>query len=111
MNVKWKLAPDGRGGWAGVIDIPLHPGAVYGGGRVVAMAKGGDRAEALGKAAAIAKKIAENPIVAAILPPQAGVAIKAISVMSKAAKAGHLDDAIKKFAGPGLKRLGKVLGF
>lgn len=111
MIVKWKLAPDGKGGWLGVVDIPLHPGAVEGGGRVVAMAKGDSKAIALGKAAVIAKQITENPIVAALMPPQAAIAVKAISAISKSAAAGKLADAAQKFSGPAMKRLSKVLGF
>jgi hypothetical protein len=110
MNIKWRLQPDGKGGFVGSIEIPLNPGAVNGGGRVVAMAKGGDKATALGKAAVIAKQITENPIVAALMPPQAAVAVKAISALSKSAAVGKLAEAASKFTGPAMKRLSNVLG-
>lgn len=112
MQVKWKLAPDPtvKGGWVGVVELPLHPGAVNGGGRVVAMAKGGDKATALGKAAVVAKQITDNPIVAALMPPQAALAVKAISALSKSAAAGKLAEAASKFTGPAMSRLSKVLG-
>lgn len=110
MNVKWRLAPIAGGGWAGVIEIPIDAGQVAGGGRVLATAKAQDKATALAKAGSIADKVLENPLVAAIMPPQAALAVKAIKVLSKSAAAGQLADAAAKFAGPGMKRLGKALG-
>ena len=111
MNVKWHLKPIPGGGWAGMLEIPLDPaGAVAGGGRVVAVAKGANKAEALTKAGAIADKIMENPVVAALMPPQAALAVKAIKVLSKSAAAGKLADAAKKFTGPAMGRLKKALG-
>lgn len=110
MNVKWSLKPDGSGGWAGQIDIPLNPGAIPGGGALVATAKGADKANALAKASAVADQIMGNPVVAALMPPQAALAVKAIKVLSKSAAAGKLVDVAKKFKGPAMRRLSKVLG-
>lgn len=110
MRITWKLAPDGKGGWIGLIDLGVDPRAVSGGGKLVAMARGADKPTALGKAAVIAKNALENPLIAAIMPPQAAIAVKAISALSKAASVGKLDDAVKKFTGPAVKRLGRVLG-
>lgn len=109
MKITWKLAPDGRGGWAGVIELPINPGAVEGGGRVVAMAKGADKATALGKAAVIAEQVLSNPVVASLLPPGTPLAIGAIKELSKAAAVGKLADVAKKFTGPAMDRLKKVL--
>lgn len=110
MQIKWRLAPDGRGGWIGVIDVGIDPRAMSGGGVVRSIARGPDKATALAKAAALADNIVENPILAAILPPQAGLAVKAVKALSKSAMAGKLEDAVKGFTGPAVKRLGKVLG-
>lgn len=110
MNVKWHLKPIAGGGWAGMIELPLDGGQVAGGGRVVAAAKGANKAEALTKAGAIADKIMENPVVAALMPPQAAIAVKAIKVLSKSAAAGKLADAAAKFTGPAMGRLKKALG-
>lgn len=111
MNVKWHLKPIAGGGWAGIIEIPLDAmGPVAGGGRVMAAAKGSSKAEALSKAGAIADKIMENPVVAALMPPQAAVAVKAIKVLSKSAAAGKLAEAAAKFSGPAMGRLKKAFG-
>jgi hypothetical protein len=111
MNVKWKLAPDGKGGWVGMIDVPWHPGSVNGGGGVQMLAKGDTKANALGKAAVLAKKVMDNPIAAALMPPGAGLAVSAISALSKSAAAGKLAKTAAKFAGPAMGRLAKVLSF
>jgi hypothetical protein len=52
----------------------------------------------------------ENPALLALLPPGAGPALMATTALAKAAKAGQLDDAVRKFTGPAMKRLGKALG-
>lgn len=111
INVKWRLRPDGKGGYEGELVLPFDPGALPGGGAVSVKARGADKALALGKAAVLAKQFTENPVLAAIMPPQAALAVKAVSALSKSAAAGRLAETAGKFAGPAMKRLGKVLGF
>jgi hypothetical protein len=107
--VKWSFRKI-NGGWEGVVDIPMLPGVVQGGGKLLTVARGQDKATALAKASAVADKVMENPIVQALMPPQAALAVKAIKVLSKGAAAGQLADVAKKFTGPAMKRLGKALG-
>lgn len=88
--------------WSASLDVPID-GALT---RVEML--GDDRVDAVRRAARVASAIAQDPIVQALMPPQARVAIQAAQVLAAAAKAGKLDEAIKKFRGPGVKRLLKV---
>ena len=105
MKIRWQLRRSGDG-WTGVIDVPIDgAGAVA---RVVA--RGPDKAQALAKAASIADQITSNPVLAAVLPPQAAIALKATKALAKSAAVGKLADAARSLAGPGVKRLSKALG-
>lgn len=95
-------------GWEGTILAPL---ATKDGPRALRVATTkGSRAAALGRAAALAKAAASNPVLAAMLPPQAQLAFKATSALAKAAKAGQLASVAAKYAGPAMKRLSKLFG-
>lgn len=89
--------------WCAALDIPID-GAMT---RVEML--GWNPVEAMRRAARVARLIVDDPIVQALLPPQAQVAIKAAQVLSKAAKEGRLDEAIARFRGPGVKRLLRAL--
>lgn len=67
------------------------------------------KAGALAKAASVAQMIAANPLMAAVLPPGTGSALKAVVALSKSAAAGKLRKAAKKYSGKGAKRLIKAL--
>ncbi len=91
----------------GAIDIEI-PGAP---GRMTVAAVGDDRADALGRAALVAERIVSDPIMKALMPPQALVALKAAKGLSAAAKRGShvLRHFWGKLRGPGKKRLASVL--
>lgn len=97
----------GEGCTVGAIDFEV-PGAP---GRISVAAVGDDKADALGRAALVAERIASDPIMAALLPPQAAVAIKVAKGLSAAAKRGapYIRHFWRKLRGPGKKRLAKVL--
>lgn len=108
MRVKWSMKPSGTG-WQGVVEIPVNPARVTGGGVIKAKAHGKTKAEALSKAGVIADQIVSNPVVAALLPPQATVAVKAIKAISKGAAVGKLKEVASSFTGPAVKRLSSAL--
>lgn len=91
----------------GAIDIEIPGGP----GRMTVAAVGDDRADALGRAALVAERIVSDPIMQALMPPQALVAIKAAKGLSAAAKRGShvLRHFWGKLKGPGKKRLAAVL--
>src|SRR5690349_16972847 len=91
----------------GAIDIEMPGGP----GHMRIAAVGDDRADALGRAALVAERIASDPIMRALMPPQALVAIKAAKGLSAAAKRGShvLRYFWGKLKGPGKKRLAEVL--
>lgn len=111
MRATWKMKKLPDGTWEGVIVLPFDPAAVPGGGGAIVQARGATRADALGKAAVIARQALESPALQALLPPGAGVALKAAGALAKAAKVGKLGAAVSRFTGPAMRRLGKVLGF
>lgn len=113
MNIQWKLikTPDG---WQGMIVIPTNPNLPPGVAGVGVHGKGKTPAQALGRAGLAAQKVeqlmADHPELAAILPPGAPLALKAITGLAKAASAGRLKEAMSHVKGPAIKRLGKALG-
>jgi len=91
----------------GAIDLPVPDGP----GALRVSAVGDDKADALSRAALIAERIASDPVLRAIMPPQAAVAIKAAKGLAAAARRGApvLKHFWRKLRGPGAKRLAKVL--
>lgn len=92
-------------GCVGALDIPTHVG------KLTVAAVGDDRADALAKASLIAERIASDPILRAIMPPQAAAAIKAAKGLAAAAKRGPrvLRHFWGRIRGPGKKRLAEAL--
>lgn len=101
-----KLRPY-RGGYLGEVDMPCDQLP----GRVKAIAVGDSRADALANAALVAERIANDPVMQALMPPQALAAIQAAKGLASAAKQGSqvLKGFWHKLHGPGKKRLAKVL--
>lgn len=106
-EIKFQVKRASKGLWEGVITLPVvgKPGVAY-----KAVGKADSKAMALGKAAAGAKKLLENPLIAAVLPPQAALAVKGLSGISKLVASGKAKDIATKFAGPAVNRLAKALG-
>lgn len=92
-------------GCVGALDIPTHVG------KLTVAAVGEDRADALAKASLIAERIVSDPILRAIMPPQAAAAIKAAKGLAAAAKRGPrvLRHFWGRIRGPGKKRLAEAL--
>jgi hypothetical protein len=97
-----------RGGFVGCVDMPAY---AHSPGRIQAMAVGDTRADALKNAALVAERIANDPVLSALMPPQAMAAIKAAKGLASAAQQGS--HVLKHFwhslHGPGKKRLAKAL--
>jgi hypothetical protein len=95
-----------KGGYViGALDIPTDVGSVC------VAAVGGSKAEALMRAATIAQRISEDPVMAALMPPQATAAIAAAKALSVAAKRGPaaLKSLWSRIKGPGKQRLAAAL--
>jgi len=73
-----------RGAYVGAIDMTCANVP----GRVSAIAVGATRADALAKAALVAERIASDPVMAEIIPPQAMAAIKVAKGLASAARRG-----------------------
>lgn len=104
--MRFRLKDHHNGCCIGELEIPTAAHA-----SITVAAIGDDRADALAKAAVIAERIAQDPIMSALLPPQALAAIKAAKGLSAAAKRGTR--TLKRFwgrlRGPGKKRLAEAL--
>jgi hypothetical protein len=90
----------------GSIEIPtMVPG------KVVAACVGDDRADALKKASVLAERIATDPVMQALMPPQALPAIRAARALATAAQAGPgpLRSLWGRLRGPGKQRLARAL--
>lgn len=104
-RVLFAVKPDGRGGYTGSVYLSLPNG-----GAVKATATAATKPEVAIKAASLAEQAFSNPVVQALMPPQAAVAVKALKMVGADAAAGKLASSVKRFAGPAAARLGKVLG-
>lgn len=109
MNYRWSLTRT-PSGWRGCVEIVLgkvpHEA-------IAVIGEAEDKAVALAKAAAVARKLQEelaaHPALAAILPPGTGLALTAINGLAKAAIAGKLEEALSHHVGPAIHRLGRAL--
>ncbi len=104
-DIKFKLVPTADGGYTGIISMP---------GGIATAAKGPTtgpdsvkKAKALGRAAGLADKVLDNPILRAALPPGVGPGLDIVRSLAKSKAAGKV---LKGLTGPGAKRLWKVLG-
>ena len=97
-----------RGGYVGEVDVPASEQSPA---RIVASAMGSSKAAALGNAALLAERIASDPVLQALMPPQAMAAIAAAKGLAGAAKlgTGALKSFWGKLHGPGKKRVAAAL--
>ena len=125
-RVSWKLRRTGDG-YEGMVVLPASlaqcvrraPGPAAAAlrrsptarRRIAVRARSKSPGGAIMKAAGVADALMQNPLIAAAMPPQAAVAVKALKFAGRAAKAGRLGKALGKMAGPGAKRLVKALKF
>jgi hypothetical protein len=101
QKVSFYAKPAKGGGYEGHVLIPFPGGNV-----AKVSVTGRNRQEAVAKAATLAKKAIDHPLVREILPPGAGVAVDALQKLAKS----PTGKTLKKFVGPGAKRLVKALG-
>jgi hypothetical protein len=66
-------------------------------------------AKALAGAAVLAAKVAQDPLLAAVMPPGTGAAIKATAMLAKAAHVGKLGEVMKGLKGDGARRIASKL--
>lgn len=104
--MKVKLT-DTDNGCVGAIEIPTSGVP----GRVVVASLGDDKADALLKASVLAQRIASDPLVNALLPPNAMANIRAARALARAAQAGPapLRRLWSRLRGPGKQRLAQAL--
>lgn len=104
MRFRFKRVP---GGVIGAIEMPT----LHAPGKIIAASLGDDRADALAKAALVAERITQDPVLRALMPPQAAAAISAAKGLAVAASQGThaLRGIWHRIHGDGKKRLAAVL--
>lgn len=107
MSARFRFRDLGNGQCLGAIDVrmPSVPG------RVTAYSVGDSKADALARAALVAERITSDPVMQALMPPQALEAIRAAKGLAVAAKRGPrvLRALWGRIHGPGKKRLAQAL--
>lgn len=105
--MKYRISRYQHGGYVGAIDMRCHgvPGCVS------AIAVGETKAEALGKAALLAERIANDPVMSALIPPQATAAIATAKTLAAAARRGPatVRRVWRGLRGRGKRKLAQVL--
>jgi hypothetical protein len=98
---------DRKGRCVAVMSVPLP--SIDGCATVAGV--GDDKADALSRAASVAHRIMEDPVMSALIPPQARAAIVAARGLAAAAQRGPrvLKSFWRRIKGPGKKRLAKAL--
>lgn len=94
LNVKlaFEQVPDGR--WLGTMSIPLHGPVFTGNSIITAHTLSPDVAEAPHKASTIMKQIAENPLLAAMMPPGAPLALHMATTLLDGVRSGKVHEAL-----------------
>jgi len=98
MKIQFRVVK-AAGGYAGTITLPI--GAA---GAVTASALAPTKQAALQTAAGLASKLLESPLLAAIMPPGTGAAVKATQLIASKGPA-----ALKLITGPGADRVVSTL--
>lgn len=102
-EVKYRFRQHQLGGYEAELEWEAPDGGV------VTKARGDTRAEAISRAAVLAQNALDNPVIKAVMPPQARIAFEVAKRLGLAQKSGTLAVAASKVVGPGAKRLAKVL--
>jgi hypothetical protein len=105
MTARVSLRRHPGGACVAMVDVPTACGAV----RVSGV--GDFFSDALGAAVKVAARIVDDPVMKAIMPPQATAAIDAVRTIAAAAQHGPdaLDEAMSQYTGPGQRRLVQAL--
>ena len=101
-----RLAPDL---WEGTLVVPTGKYR-----QVHVKGVGAKKSDAIARAGEMAQAIAKNPVLAAVLPPGSGVAVKAATEIARAVasgKASAVAGVLGTYTGDGAKRLAKWLHF
>lgn len=94
-------------GYIGTVEVPSDDGSA----RLRVVADAGSKAEALARAAAMAEELFKNPLVQAMIPPQAQAAVRSAKLLAGASRGGYkkLRGLWRRLRGPGKKRIAKAL--
>lgn len=115
MSVRARVRKHDNGAYVGTITIASPNcggvGDTGGDGVITIGAFGDSKADALHKAALVAERITSDPVLRAIIPPQALLAVAATKKLASAAKGGArlFRSVWKRFKGPGVQRLARAL--
>lgn len=92
------------GVWRAEIHLPSGSGTA-----VKAAASAAKKATAIAEASAMADRIMQNPLVSAVMPPQAKAAVKALQKIAAVADSPQAKAVYRTLTGPGAKRLFRAI--
>lgn len=101
-TIRWTLRKT-PGGWEGEIVLPI------GVTQCLSRARGTSKAQALSRAASLASRVARDPVVQALLPPQLRAGLAATRMLARAAQAGRLVSVAKRFRSSPARHLVRAL--
>lgn len=82
--MRYRIQRHNSGGYVGAIELPFRDRPAF----VSAVAVGDTKADAIAKAAQVAERIASDPVIRALVPPQARAAIAVTKGLASAARRG-----------------------
>jgi hypothetical protein len=102
--LRFRFTPAPGGGYEGYVILGrgTRARAAFGHGKT--------KAQAIGRAAAVAEKLMQNPLIAAALPPGAPIAVRVLGKAAASLQNGTAGKYLRALRGPGGVRLRKVLG-
>lgn len=101
-TIRWTLRKTSDG-WEGEIVLPV------GVTQCLSRARGTTKAQALSRAASLASRVARDPVVQALLPPQMRAGLAATRMLARAAQAGRLLSVAKRFRSSPARHLVRAL--
>jgi hypothetical protein len=101
-TIKWTLRKTADG-WEGEIVLPV------GVTQSLSRARGSSKGQALARAASLASRVAQDPVVRALLPPQVRAGLAATQLLARAARAGKLLSVAKRFRSSPARHLVRAL--
>jgi len=104
-RLRWALRPDGRGGWRGEIMLPVSDRQWA----IGCAESPSSKVSALGGALNAVDKALDNPVLRAVVPPQAQLAFQGVKALLGAARNKNVKRALRLATGPGARRLARAL--
>jgi hypothetical protein len=99
MNIRWTFDRVADGRWRGSVLIPMHGPLFAGHQLVTAHALSPDLAEANHKPMTVVSQLLQNPLLAAMMPPGAPIAIETAKALLHGVRTGKVKEVLEQVPG------------